>query len=229
MGYSAAVIETPTLATGRSPLRLRVPPGVWRPHSDAAMIAEVMVREGLAADADVLDMFTGSGALAIAAARLGARTVTAVDLSRRALAGTWLNARRNRVAVRIRRSDLFGSLGTASFDLILANPPYYPGADQLARRGTARAVDGGPAGRALIDAFCREAPGRLVPGGSILLVHATFNGEQETLAALGDAGLESEVAHRHRGPWGPVGRARLQPLARDDEEETIVIRARRAA
>jgi release factor glutamine methyltransferase len=193
------------------------------------MIAEVMAREALAADADVLDMFAGSGALAIAAGRLGARSVTAVDLSRRALAGTWLNARRNQVGVQVRRSNLFASLGTATFDLILANPPYYPGTDQLARRGTARAVDGGPAGRMLIDAFCREAPPRLRPGGSILLVHATFNGERETLAALGDTGLEGEVAHRHRGPWGPVGRARLQPLTGDDEEETIVIRARRAA
>ena len=220
-----------TLTAGPSSLRLRVPPGVWHPHSDAEMIAEVMARSALAADADVLDMFTGSGVLSVAAGRLGARSVTAVDLSLRALGTTWFNARRNRAAVRVRRSNLFAALKeSATFDLILANPPYYPGAAQLARRGTARAVDGGPAGRALIDAFCRQAPRRLRPGGSILLVHATFNGEQETLSQLREQGLDSDVAHRHRGPWGPVGRTRMAQLPdAGDEEETIVIRARRPA
>ena len=220
-----------TLTSGPSSLRLRVLPGVWRPHSDAEMIVEVMARYALAADADVLDMFTGSGVLSVAAERLGARSVTAVDLSLRALGTTWFNARRNRAAVRVRRSNLFDALEeTATFDLILANPPYYPGAAQLARRGTARAVDGGPRGRALIDAFCRQAPRRLRPGGSILIVHGTFNGEQETLAALREEGLDPDVAHRHRGPWGTVGRARMPQLAASgDEEETIVIRARRPA
>jgi release factor glutamine methyltransferase len=49
---------------------------------------------------NVLDLFTGSGALAIAAMRCRARWMTAVDISRRALLTARLNARRNRARVR---------------------------------------------------------------------------------------------------------------------------------
>jgi release factor glutamine methyltransferase len=200
------------------------------------MIARLVSERGLAIDADVLDMFTGSGALAVSAARLGARSVTAVDVSRRALASVRLNARRNGVQVRTRRSDLFASLGDEAFDLILANPPYYPGQPELPRRGAARAWDGGERGRALIDALCAQVPPRLRPGGTLLLVHASFNGEPETLRRLEYGGLLVDVVHRHRGPWGPVGRTRVLQLRRqglnatpagDDEEETIVISATR--
>lgn len=222
----------------RSTLRIRTLPGVWRPHSDANMVARLVAEGGLAIGADVLDMFTGSGALALSAARLGARSVTAVDISRRALATVRLNARRNRVSVRTHRSDLFASLGEATFDLILANPPYYPGEPKLPRRGIARAWDGGERGRVLIDALCAQVPPRLRPGGTMLLVHATFNGEAETVQRLEDGGLSVEVVHRHVGPFGAVGRARVLQLRRegssatshgDDEEETIVISARRPA
>jgi release factor glutamine methyltransferase len=202
------------------------------------MVARLVAEGGLAIGADVLDMFTGSGALALSAARLGARSVTAVDISRRALATVRFNARRNRVSVRTRRSDLFSSLGEETFDLILANPPYYPGEPQLPRRGIARAWDGGERGRVLIDALCAQAPPRLRPGGTMLLVHATFNGEAETVQRLEDGGLSVEVVHRHVGPFGAVGRARVLQLRREgssptprgaDEEETIVISARRPA
>ena len=217
-------------------LRIRALPGVWRPHSDAAMVARLVAERRLAIDADVLDMFTGSGALAVAAARLGARSVTAVDVSRRALASVRLNARRNHVSVRMRRSDLFAALGDETFDLILANPPYYPGGPELPRRGIARAWDGGERGRVFIDSLCAQAPPRLRPGGTMLIVHASFNGEAETIGQLERGGLEVEVVHRHFGPFGAVGRARVQQLRRDglgttpdddDEEETIVISATR--
>ena len=211
-------------------LRIRALPGVWRPHSDAGMVARLVAEDGLAPGADVLDVFTGSGVLAVAAARLGARSVTAVDLSRRALLSARLNAWHNGVSVRALRSDLFAALGDATFDLILANPPYYPG-ERRPRRGLQRAWHGGQRGRALIDPLCAQAPLRLRPGGRLLLVHATFNGEDETLHALRAAGLRAQVVHRHRGPWGAVGRARLGSLREfaDDEEETIVICATRDA
>jgi release factor glutamine methyltransferase len=200
------------------------------------MVARLVAEGGLAIDADVLDMFTGSGALAVSAARLGARSVTAVDISRRALATTRFNARQNGVSVRTRRSDLFASLGREAFDLILANPPYYPGEPELPRRGIARAWDGGERGRVLIDALCAQAPPRLRRGGTMLLVHATFNGEAETVQRLEQGGLEVEVVHRHVGPLGAVGRARVPQLLGErsstaptggHEEETIVIAATR--
>jgi hypothetical protein len=81
-------------------VRLIVFPGVLRPPSDSALLCGVLAR--LAGDLTgraVLDLFSGTGILGLTAARLGAR-VTAVDISRRAVACAWLNARLNRLATR---------------------------------------------------------------------------------------------------------------------------------
>ena len=59
-------------------------PGVYRPQSDSAVLARTIERSGRARGRDVLDLGTGTGVAALAAARSGAGSVTAVDLSRRA-------------------------------------------------------------------------------------------------------------------------------------------------
>ncbi len=215
-----------------APLKVRTLPGVWSPHSDARMLAGIVTERGLAAGADVLDVFTGSGALALAAAASGARSVTAVDISRRALLTVRLNARRNGVRVRVLRGDLCAPVEGESFDLIVANPPYYPGGEALPARGLARAWEGGPDGRVLVERLCREAPRHLRPGGLLLVVHNTMIGERETLERLQGEGLETEVLLRHRGPLGPVGRSaatllRERGLEVPEQEETVVISGRR--
>jgi release factor glutamine methyltransferase len=63
------------------------------------MLAAVLRGEGLAPGAAVLDLCTGSGVVAIAAARLGLRA-TAVDVSRRAVLAARVNARVNGVEIR---------------------------------------------------------------------------------------------------------------------------------
>jgi release factor glutamine methyltransferase len=210
-------------------LKVRVLPGVWRPHSDARMVAQVVAERGLAAGADVLDLFTGSGALALAAAMGGARSATAVDISRRALLTVRLNARRHGLGVRTLRGDLFAPVEGETFDLILANPPYFPGPERLPERGLARAWEGGPGGRLLVDRMCAGAPEHLRPGGRLLLVHNTITGERETRELLQNGGLRTKVMLRHRGPLGPIGRAVLRERGLDapEQEEIVVISAMR--
>src|SRR5207253_807947 len=80
----------------------------------------------------VLDLCTGSGCLAILAARaFPAAQVDAVDVSPAALAVARKNVARHRLGRRVRlvRSDLFGALGGRRYDLILTNPPYVSGRD----------------------------------------------------------------------------------------------------
>jgi release factor glutamine methyltransferase len=200
------------------------------------MVAQLVFERRLAADRDVLDVFTGSGALALAAARSGARSVTAVDLSRRALAIVRVNARRNRVRVRTLRGDVLEPVADEQFDLILANPPYFPGSDRLPEHSAARAWEGGYDGRVLVDRLCDGAAAHLRPGGELVIVHNMMTGERQTRERLESQGLHTEVVLRHRGPLGPVGRAAIALLRErgtavpgDDEEEIVVIAGRRAA
>jgi ribosomal protein L11 methyltransferase len=69
----------------------------------------------------VLDLGTGSGILSVAAARLGARAVTAVDLDPEALLAARHQARLNRADLRLVRGDLAAALRPSSFDVVLAN------------------------------------------------------------------------------------------------------------
>jgi len=224
-------------AAGRAwwaPVRIFTLPGVFQPRSDAWLLAAAMRREGLALGARTLELFAGSGAIAVAAAQAGAREVVVVDVSRRALLSARVNARLNGVRLRALRGDLFAALAGEAFDLILANPPYLPsGEDALPRRGAARAWEGGRNGRALLDRLCTEAPAHLRPGGTLLLVQSSLCGEAPTLEALRAGGLRTAVLARERGPLGPLLRARAQELeARgllapgEREEELLVIAGR---
>src|SRR5918997_3801291 len=105
-------------------VRLLTPPGVFAPISDSRFLADVLREQTLPPRATVLDLCTGSGILAITAALRGARSVTAVDVSRRAVLTVRMNARLNGVRVRAVRGDLFEAAGDQRFAAILSNPPY---------------------------------------------------------------------------------------------------------
>lgn len=98
---------------------------MYAPQEDTALLAGALSEEPLLPGADVLDVGTGTGALALEAARRGTR-VTAVDVSWRAVCSARLNAWRERLPVRVHRGNLFAPVHGQSFDLILTNPPYVP-------------------------------------------------------------------------------------------------------
>ena len=122
-------------------MRLLRLPGVFRPPTDTWMLASVLRDEithnGRAAE--VLDLCTGTGALAIVAAKAGAET-TAIDISRRAVVNVRLNAALNGVTVRPLRGDLLAPVEGRTFDVIVTNPPYVPAPEEdLPERGLDRA------------------------------------------------------------------------------------------
>jgi len=123
----------------------------------------------------VLDLCTGSGCLAILAARAFPRAeIDALDVSPAALAVARKNVARYRLGrrVRLQRSDLFKALGSARYDLILTNPPYVAApaiADLPAeyRHEPRVALAGGHDGLALVARIVAAAAAHLEPGGRL--------------------------------------------------------------
>ena len=90
---------------------------------------EILVEEGLKIikeqNMEVLDLCTGSGAIAVSIAHYCQNsTVTATDISKEALEVARKNANLNNVNIEFIESDLFDELTERSFDIILSNPPY---------------------------------------------------------------------------------------------------------
>jgi release factor glutamine methyltransferase len=206
-------------------------PGVYRPQADSVLLADALREAPMPQDARVLDLCTGSGVLAITAAQLGAGEVTALDISRRAVASAWLNGRLNRQPVRVRHGDFYDAFALGTYDVVLANPPYVP-----CRPGAETTVkwDAGPDGRSLLDPLCANAIELLRPGGFLLLVHSEFAGVDASLRGLRESGLKAAVVARRRLPFGPVMRSRAEYLnsrglcsAEAATEEVVVIRADR--
>jgi len=216
-------------------VRLVTLPGVFKPISDSRFLADVLREQTLPPGASVLDLCTGSGILAIAAALRGARAVTAVDVSRRAVATVRVNALLNRVRVRAVRGDLFDAVGDQRFDAIVTNPPYVPSEeDVLPSRGRQRAWQAGRDGRLVLDRIVAGVGDHLRPGGFVLITHSSVLGTERTIADLAALGLEAECVARRRGPLGPLMTARVQALEADGllapgqrHEDVVVVRGRK--
>jgi release factor glutamine methyltransferase len=205
-------------------------PGVYAPQDDTRLLAEALYDEPVPPGADALDVGTGSGALALTAARRGLR-VTAVDASWRAVCAARVNALLAGLRIRVRHGHLFEPVRGRAFDLVLANPPYVP-APGDGPRGAARAWDAGRDGRLVLDEICREAPAVLRPGGVLLVVQSSLSAPDRTLGQLRAAGLKAAVTRRRRVEFGPVLRGRERWLreqglldAAEDKEELVVVRA----
>jgi release factor glutamine methyltransferase len=215
-------------------MRIVTLPGVFRPRSDTWLLADALREQVITARTAVLDLCTGSGALAVCAALRGAGDVTAVDVSRRAVLTVALNARLHGVSVRAVRGDLLAAVPGKRFDVIVSNPPYVPAeGDELPTSGPARAWDAGTDGRVVLDRLLAQAPEHLRPGGVLLVTHSSICGVEATLAAMRAGGLEAEVVARRRGPLGPLMRARVDHLEAQGllppgtrEEDVVVIRGR---
>ncbi|MFF2996480.1 HemK2/MTQ2 family protein methyltransferase [Streptomyces sp. NPDC057950] len=207
-------------------------PGVYRPQADTELLAHALAAERVRPGTEILEIGTGTGALALSAASRGAH-VTAVDVSWRAVTTARLNALHRRLPLRVLHGDFTTRTNARRYDLVLANPPYVPAPNGwLPSRGPARAWDAGPDGRLVIDRICASAPALLYPGGILLMVHSAMCDPDSTLKRLEQAGLAGRTTARALVPWGPVLRGRRawlqsQGLADvgEDQEELVIIRA----
>ncbi|KFN43355.1 peptide chain release factor N(5)-glutamine methyltransferase [Arenimonas oryziterrae] len=148
-------------------------------------------------DARVLDLGTGTGAIALAIAsdRPGVR-VTAVDASTGALAVAVMNASRLGLPrVRFLLSDWFAGLAGERFEMIVSNPPYIADDDPHLAIGDLRfeprsALASGSDGLDAIRKIVAQAPAHLEPGGWLIVEHGWTQGEA-VRALFKQAGFES--------------------------------------
>jgi release factor glutamine methyltransferase len=189
-------------------LRLFTPPGVFAPRSDAGVLLDAALPR---LRGDVLDLCSGSGVLALAAAPHAA-SILAVDMSRMAAGTIRVNSLLNRRRVEVRRGDLFSAVGSRRFDVILTNPPYVPTPPGAEARLGSPAWEGGPRGRDLLDRICANAHAHLRPGGEVLIVHSALADFDRTLELLAQSGLTAAIVAEQEGPFGSIVRSRLDYL-----------------
>jgi release factor glutamine methyltransferase len=183
-------------------LALRVTPDVLIPRPETEHLVDLSLeRLPLGWAARVLELGTGSGAIAVAlAVRRPDLKITATDISEAALGVARRNAREHAVEIDFRRSDWFESLGPGLFDLVLSNPPYVAEGDPHLHRGDLRfeprlALVGGDGGLLCLRAIATQARQRLRPGGSLLLEHG-YEQRERCVALLRELGYVEAADHR---------------------------------
>ena len=168
-------------------LAFNVTPDVLIPRPETELLVELAL-QNLPPNGSVLDMGTGSGAIAIAVAhaRPDAR-VTALDISPQALAIAHSNAARHKVNIHFLQSDWYAALLQTnnpsfdqqfdqSFDLILANPPYIAQQDAHLSQGDVRfeprhALTDHANGLSALRIITQGAPRYLKTGGQLFMEH----------------------------------------------------------
>lgn len=155
-------------------LEFRVTPDVLIPRPETEHLVEAALQR-IRPGHQVLDLGTGSGAVAVALAlNSPGGTVTATDLSFKALRIARENALRLGCEIRVCQGDIVSQFADAKFDIVVSNPPYVPlrdacGLQRELRHEPSIALFGGEDGLEATRLFIRDAPRVLRPGGWLLI------------------------------------------------------------
>ncbi len=202
-------------------LLLRVTADTLIPRADTlVLVAAALACTPAQAPVRVLDLGTGSGAVALSLAHARPHwEISACDISEAALAVARDNAERLGLSARVRfhHSDWFDGLPEArAFDVVVANPPYIAEQDpHLADPGLAaeprKALVSGTDGLDAIRRIAAAAPAWLAPGGWLWLEHGWQQGPsvRDLLGKLGyhriqtlkDHGTRERVTGGHSPPF----------------------------
>ena len=163
-------------------IELYVASGVLIPRPETEILVEIALREiqTLNRPANILDLGTGSGAIALAIAHSAPQTiVTATDQSLEALAIAKMNADQLGFSDRVQfaQGSWYEALKEAiPFDVILSNPPYIAAGDSHLSEGDLRfepasALTDGASGLSCLEAIILQVHPYLKPGGLVAVEH----------------------------------------------------------
>jgi release factor glutamine methyltransferase len=164
-------------------LDIQVGPGVLVPRPESELLVQAVLDhcEKLPGMVSVVDLGSGSGALALAISTENPRTrVIAVEKDPAAIEWLKKNVSRINEQVRIVESDVVDALEGVTCDVVIANPPYVPDSQELPRdvadHEPAVALFGGPTGLDIPGRFIDTAARLLKPGGFFALEHTEDQG-----------------------------------------------------
>ncbi|SIQ20441.1 peptide chain release factor N(5)-glutamine methyltransferase [Aquipseudomonas alcaligenes] len=198
-------------------LDLEVAPHTLIPRPDTELLVETALQLAPATPLRVLDLGTGTGAIALAlASERGGWQVTGVDRIAEAVELAERNRQRLQLGnAEFRQSSWFDGLAGERFDLILSNPPYIAADDRHLGEGDVRfeplsALVAGVDGLDDIRQIIAQAPQHLKAGGWLLLEHGYDQAEavRGLLAATGFTAVDSrrDLGGHERislGQWTP--------------------------
>ena len=187
-------------------IELYVAPGVLIPRPETELLVEIGLREikRISHSATILDLGTGSGAIALAIAHDSPQVqVTATDQSPEALDIALINAKQLNMASRVQfiQGSWYEPLGAnASFDIILSNPPYIAAQDIHIGQGDLRfeplsALTDHGNGLSCIETIISGAMDHLNPNGLIAIEHG-FDQSNTVVALLKLAGFHDIQTHQ---------------------------------
>jgi release factor glutamine methyltransferase len=166
-----------------------------RPETEH-LVEKALELAGRVVSPRIVDVGTGSGAIAVALAhKLPCVQIAAIDISSRALAVAEENAKRNGVAVRFLLGDLLAPVAGERFEIIVSNPPYVPTADRATLSVEVREYEPALAlfaGGDGLDVYRRLIPAAfdaLTPGGFVAL-EIGYGQSTAVEALLASAGFE---------------------------------------
>jgi len=198
-------------------LPFEVGSAVLIPRPDTELLVELTL-DRLPAQGRVLDMGTGSGAIAVSLAHTRRDAdVTALDVSAEALAVARRNAASNGARVNFLQSDWYSALqGAAPFDVIASNPPYIASGDHHLSEGDLRyepvsALTDHADGLAALRIIIAGAPQHLTPQGWLLMEHG-YDQAQAVRALLADAGYTDVQSWRDLAGIERVSGGRAAPV-----------------
>jgi release factor glutamine methyltransferase len=182
-------------------LQLKTTPATLIPRPDTETLVDAALAKILEnASLNILDLGTGTGAVALAIASQRPQTkVIAVDASLEALKVATENAQSLSLSnVRLIESNWFSGLASEKFDVIVSNPPYIAQDDEHLKQGDLRfeplsALASGVDGLDDIRKIIQDAPEYLNPNGWLMLEHGYD--QADAVAALLNARGFSKVAH----------------------------------
>jgi release factor glutamine methyltransferase len=181
--------------------QFRVTPAVFIPRPETEGVVQTTLALGGSARR-VLDVGTGSGALAVTLALETRAQVFAVDISPDALNVAEENASRLGAPVAFIRGDLLSAVASRSMDLIVSNPPYVPRTDKVGLQREVRdwepelALYGGESGLEVYERIAEDAARVLRPGGWLImeLGFQSRDGVAQMLRAWDEVRIEPDLA-----------------------------------